>query len=133
MSTVWPILHYDDPEAAVAFLTEVLGFICARLVRDDDGDVAHAELSWDGGGFVNLGGTKHQGGVHAAMRPGTNAVYVVTRDVDAVFERVRGSRRGRIINPPADTAFAGGAVPVRAGTLANPEGNLWTFGDYPGP
>lgn len=132
MSSIWPILHYDHPSRAVSFLTEVLGLRDELVVRDDAGEVIHAELSWPGGGCVNLGGTKHRGGVHAGMRPGSNAVYVVTGDVDAICARVREAGAGKVVVEAADTRFAGGAVAVRACTIADPEGNLWTFGTYPG-
>ncbi|MGE3276770.1 MAG: VOC family protein [Vicinamibacterales bacterium] len=132
MSSVWPILHYDDPEAMVSFLADVLGFRRQLVVRDDGGEIIHAELSWPGGGVVNLGGTRHLGGVHGGMRPGTNAAYVITADVDGICERVRRAGRGRVVHAAADTTFAAGAIPARACTIADLEGNLWTFGTYAG-
>ena len=58
MSSVWPVLHYDDTEAALRFLVDVVGFAESVVVRDDAGDVVHAELAWPGGGTVLFGGTK---------------------------------------------------------------------------
>lgn len=40
-----------------------------------------------------LGSTKHTGGVHGAMRPGTSAVYVVCDDIDRAKRKQR-RRRG---------------------------------------
>lgn len=98
-------------------------------MSDEEGDVVHAEVSWPGGGCLVFGATKHVDGVHAAMRPGTSAVYVITDDVDAVYERVLHDGSGIVVQVPTDTQFGSGAD-VYAFTAADPEGNLWTFGTY---
>lgn len=128
MSTVWPILHYDDPEAARTFLVDVVGFDEHVLVRDDVGDIVHAELRWPGGGVLLFGGTKHVDGVHAGMHAG--ALYLVTDDVDSVHERV--VRAGAdVVGPPQETRFGAGG-PARAFSVRDTEGNLLTFGTYRG-
>jgi uncharacterized glyoxalase superfamily protein PhnB len=129
-STVWPVLHYDDPGAALRFLVG-LGFTEAVVVRDDAGDVVHAELSWPGGGTVLFGGTKHDDGVHAGLR--TGAVYVAVASaegVDAVHERAVAAG-ATVPVAPHRTAFAAGG-PAHACTVSDTEGNLWTFGTYCG-
>lgn len=131
MSTVWPVLHYDDPGAALEFLTGVVGFGEAVVVRDDDGDVVHAELSRPGGGTVLFGGTKHGGGVHSGLHAG--AVYVVVAEeseVRAVAERVEAAG-GTVVRAPDRTTFGAGG-PTTACTIADPEGNLWTVATYRG-
>lgn len=127
---VWPVLHYDDPAMALRFLVEAFGFSEAIAVRDEAGDVMHAELRWPEGGAVVLGSTKHVDGVHGRMRPGAGACYVATDDVDGVH---RGALRAsaEILEPPHETAFGSG-VATRAFTARDPEGNLWTFGSYRG-
>jgi uncharacterized glyoxalase superfamily protein PhnB len=92
--------------------------------------VVHAELRWPEGGAVVLGATKHTGGVHAGMRPGTSASYVVTDDVEAVYRRAVAADAD-IVEPPHETQFGSG-VPTRAFTARDPEGYLWTFGTYRG-
>lgn len=129
-SSIWPVLHYDDPEAVVEFLVEVVGFEERLRVHDGDGDVVHAELRWPRGGVVTIGGTKHAGGAHAHMRPGGAATYVVADDVDALHARVAASDDARVVMPPADTSFGAGTIAVRAFTVSDREGNLWTFGTY---
>jgi uncharacterized glyoxalase superfamily protein PhnB len=128
--TVWPVLHYDDTNAALDFLVKAFGFDVAIAARDDQGDVIHAEMRWPAGGAVVFGSTKHVGGVHGAMRAGTSACYVVTKDVAGVFERAVGAE-AEIVEPPHETAFGSG-VATRAFTARDPEGNLWTFGTYRG-
>jgi uncharacterized glyoxalase superfamily protein PhnB len=127
-SSVWPVLHYDDPEAAHHFLVEVVGFREAVVVRDDVGDIVHAELRWPGGGTVLVGGTKHTESVHGGLRAG--ALYLVTDDVDGVHARVR-EAGADVVQAPHRTEFAAGG-PVHAFSVRDPEGNLWTFGTYRG-
>lgn len=69
VSSAWPILHYDNTEAALRFLTNDVGFHQRLVVRNTAGHIAHVEMVWAAGGIVILGSTKHNAGVHAALRP----------------------------------------------------------------
>ncbi|MEJ8278781.1 VOC family protein [Pseudonocardia spirodelae] len=129
-STVWPVLHYDDPDAAVRFLVEAGGFTAEVVVRGDGGAVVHAELTRPGGGTVLVGGTAHDDGVHAGLRSGAVYVACPADDVDAVHRRTPAAG-GTVVQAPHGTSFAAGG-PARACTVADPEGGLWTFGTYPG-
>lgn len=131
MSSVWPILHYDDTRAALRFLVGVFGFDEVLAIADDHGDVVHAELGWPGGGSLVFGSTKHTDGVHGGMKAGSAAIYVIADDVDAVHERVCQSEGGAVVVPPNTTRFGSGAA-AYAFTASDPEGNLWTFGTYRG-
>jgi uncharacterized glyoxalase superfamily protein PhnB len=128
--TVWPILHYDDTEGARAFLVEVLGFQESVLARDDRGQIVHAELRWPPGGTVLFGSAKHVDSIHGQLRPGAGAMYVPTRDVDAVHQRALHAG-AEIVEPPSHTRFGSG-VTAYAFTLKDTEGYLWTFGTYLG-
>ncbi|WP_433579264.1 VOC family protein [Nocardia brasiliensis] len=129
-SSVWPILHYNDTQAALRFLVDVLGFAEVVAAPDEHGDIAHAELRWPGGGALVFGSTKHTDTVHGVMRAGTSAVYIITDGVDAVHQRVCDAR-GEILEPPHHTTFGSGARSYTF-TVRDPEGNLWTFGTYRG-
>jgi uncharacterized glyoxalase superfamily protein PhnB len=131
MSSVWPILHYEDSNAGLSFLVDILGFRQAVAVRDDHGDVVHAELCWPGGGSFVLGSTKHTDSVHGAMSAGPTACYIVDDDIDAVHERVRDADTSAVLQRPQQTQF-GTVADVYAFTARDPEGNLWTFGTYRG-
>jgi uncharacterized glyoxalase superfamily protein PhnB len=130
-TSVWPILHYDDTNAALRHLVEVFGFEELVVASDDDGEVVHAELGWPGRGVLVFGSTKHVDSVHGAMRAGSSALYVVTSDVDAVHDRVVGVG-GDVVEAPQETRFGSGAGSY-VFTTRDPEGNLWTFGTYAGP
>ncbi|MBA0052700.1 glyoxalase [Streptomyces sp. AJS327] len=132
-SPIWPVLHYDDTNAALRYLVDVLGLDEIIAVPDDEGDVVHAELGWSGGGALVLGSTKHTDSVHGGMRAGTSAVYLATDTVDAVdavHARVR-EAGGHVAEPPHDATFGSGAASYTF-TTSDPEGNLWTFGTYRG-
>lgn len=128
MSTVWPVLHYDDTEAALRFLVDVVGFTECVVVRDEVDDVVHAELAWPGGGTVLFGGTKHRDGVHDGLK--TGALYLVTDEVDAVHARLV-EASAEIVAAPHETSFAAGG-PTYACSARDTEGNLLTFATYRG-
>ena len=128
MSSLWPVLHYDDPEAARRFLVDVVGFREAVVARDEEDEIVHAELRWPGGGAVLFGGTKHVDGVHGGLKAG--ALYVVTDDVDAVHAGVAAAG-GDVVRAPHATEFAAGG-PTYAFSTRDTEGNLWTFATYRG-
>lgn len=128
--TVWPILHYDDTEAALAFLTTVVGFRAVLVARDDQDAIAHCELRWPEGGTVLFGSAAHGDSVHGSMRPGTAAMYTPTDDVIAIHQRATAAGAD-IVNGPSETTFGSGDR-ATALTLRDPEGYLWTFGTYRG-
>ena len=124
--TVWPALRYDDAPGALRFLVDVLGFREALVVPDDSGDIAHAELRWPEGGGVMLGSGKHTDGVHGEMRPGATSVYLVSDQVDAIYQRVQ-LAGAAVASELEDTDYGSHTFTVR-----DPEGNLWTVGTYRG-
>lgn len=130
VSSVWPILHYDDTRAALRFFVDVFGFQEAVAIADDEGDIIHAELRWPGGGAFLFGSTKHVDSVHGGMGAGANAMYVITDEVDAVHRRVQAAG-GKVVNAPHETQFGSGARAYAFSTY-DLEGNLWTFGTYRG-
>jgi uncharacterized glyoxalase superfamily protein PhnB len=121
--SVHPTLRYDDPRAAIAFLTRALGLVEQHVYTDDDGAVAHAELSF-GDGVVMLGTRTDRGG---PFDTGRAVVYLVADGADAV-------------DAHHDRAVAAGAEVVQELTdqpygsrefaVLDPEGNVWTMGSY---
>ncbi|THA26004.1 glyoxalase [Streptomyces sp. RKND-216] len=130
VTSVWPVLHYDDTNAALRFLVDVLGFAQHVAAPDDEGRIVHAELGWPGGGALVFGSTRHTDGVHGGMRAGTGAVYVVCNDVDGVHRRASAAG-AEVVESPHETRFGSG-VRTYVCTVKDPEGNLWTFGTYGG-
>ncbi|MBQ1079840.1 VOC family protein [Nocardiopsis sp. B62] len=122
--TVWSTLQAVDAPRLIDYYVETFGFVLAA--RHDDGDtVAHAELLWpEGSGGLMLG--THKPGGEWSRQPGTAGTYVVTTDPDALYERVT-ARGADVTRPLADTDYGSREFGVR-----DPEGNLWSFGTYPG-
>lgn len=125
--SVWPTLNCRDARAEIAFLVDAFGFVDALVVPEGDGDlVAHAELLWPEGGGVMLGSADRDGNEFARRPTGSDSVYVVTDDPDAVHERA--VRAGaEVVRELRDEDYGSRGFSVR-----DPEGNLWSFGTYRG-
>lgn len=126
-STVWASFHYADALGAITFLTEVLGFHATLVVTDDDDPtiVHHSELWWPEGGGVMLG-TSNREGSEFSTTPVGGGTYVVTADLDGVYQRVTAAG-ATIVRPLEDTDYGS-----RQFVVADPEGVLWCFGTYRG-
>lgn len=121
---VWPTLRARDAHALIDFYVNIFGFV-ATAVYDDGDRVAHAELSWPEGGGIMLG--SHQPDQPWSPAPGTFAAYAVTDRVAELYERVKPAGGVRITKELAETDQGGSEFSV-----ADPEGNLWSFGSYRG-
>ena len=121
---LWLSLTYRDAEAAAAWLRAV-GFTEQAIHRDatDPGVVVHAEMTWPSGGGVMFG-TFRGADPSWPKQPGTGASYVVTDDVDGAYAAALAAG-GSPLRPPADQDYGG-----RSAAVADPEGNLWSFGTY---
>ena len=129
---VWPTLRARDARALIKFLVDAFGF--EETVVYGDGDrVDHAQLSWPPGGGVMLGSVREgdtdahgQDQGSTPTRPGMFGAYVVTDDVDAVYQRAKAAG-AEIIAEPHDTDYGSHDFAAR-----DPEGNRWSFGTYRG-
>jgi len=122
--TVWLTLQAHDAPKLIDFYVDTFGFVVAA--RYGDGDrVDHAQLNWpEGSGGIMLG--SHKPGAQWSREPGTAGGYVVTADPDGLYERIL-SRKAEVVRPLAQTDYGSNEFIVR-----DPEGNLWSFGDYAG-
>lgn len=122
---VWPCLRANDARGLIRFLVDVVGF--EETVVYGDGDtVHHAELNWPLGGGVMLGSQRESADDPWTFVPGAFAAYVVTDDPDGLYEKVRAGG-GAIARELHDTDYGSRDFAVR-----DPEGNVWSFGTYPG-
>ncbi|MER7438156.1 VOC family protein [Pseudonocardia alni] len=122
--SIHPTLRYDDPRAAIAFLTTALGFREVAVHTGDDGGVAHAELAWDDGADtgVVLIGPRRAGGDR--FDTGRTVVYLTCDDPDAVHARAAAAG-AEITMAPVDQDYGS-----RECAVADPEGNTWSVGTY---
>lgn len=124
-TTLFHSLAYTDARAAIEFLTKGLGFAVAGVYPDpdDDAKVLHAQLDWPGGGgimFGSVGGAQPTGVARAYLVVPTDA------DVDRLHHQAL-AHGFTAVREPADMDYGG-----RGSTVADPEGNQWSIGSYPG-
>jgi uncharacterized glyoxalase superfamily protein PhnB len=113
---VWPSLQARDARALIDFYVDVFGFLRTAVYVDGD-QVAHAQLDWPEGGGIMLG--SYRPGVEWSREPGTAGAYLVTDQVQALYERVRAA--GATITRPAHQAFWGGYT----GNFQDLDGHVW--------
>ncbi len=118
-------LRYKDAPAALEFLAAGLGFERAAAYADegDPSRILHAQMNWPGGGGIMFGTAADDSEV------GVAGAYLVVPD-DADVDRVHRQALGHgftEVREPVDMDYGG-----RGSTLADPEGNEWSLGSYPG-
>lgn len=125
---VWPCVVYADAPAAISFLRDAFGFVPAIVVSkpDDDSVIEHAQLIWPEGGGVMLGSSGRDERPFSQQPVGGSSIYVVTDDPHGVYERAIAAGATLVVEMRDEdygsTEFA----------VADPEGNLWSFGTYRG-
>jgi uncharacterized glyoxalase superfamily protein PhnB len=115
--TVFPILSYDDAQAAIDFLVKAFGGARQAVYAGDDGTIQHAEIQL-GNGMVMLGSSR-------ADPPATrNSIYVVVDNPDEHCARAQ-KAGAEIVMELRDTEYGSRDYGAR-----DPEGNTWYFGTY---
>ncbi len=119
--TIQPVLHYRDPEKAIAFLTEAFGFREHAVHRGDDGAVVYAEVAL-GDCYTGIGRTSTSG--DDTFNLGPTAIYVALDDPDAHHARAAAAG-AEIVMELTDQDYGSREYAAR-----DPEGNVWCFGTY---
>lgn len=118
MSTISPILSYDDAFAAVDFIQKAFGFEQKMLDTNDDGEIVHCELAY-GAGVIMIARADDPD-----YRHGQASLYLVAADPDGLFDRAV-SAGATEVYAPRDTSYGS-----REFAVADPEGNTWYVGTY---
>jgi uncharacterized glyoxalase superfamily protein PhnB len=123
-ASVWGSIVSDDAPALKEWLVG-LGFTEDLLIPGERaGAIHHCQLDWPDGGRVMLSST---GARPTPCRPGAGWQHVVCADPDAVWDRAR--RAGaRVVHELVDQTD----YPAREFTIADPDGNYWTFSTFAG-
>jgi len=129
-SLLMPSLRYKDARAAIAWLEGVFGFE-RHAVYDGPGDtVAHAELRF-GTGMVMLGSVSNESPLrHLYVTPAdiggrvSSPLYLIVNDCTSVHARAVAAKADIIVEMKT-MEYGGNAFTVR-----DPEGYLWTVGEY---
>jgi uncharacterized glyoxalase superfamily protein PhnB len=117
-------LCYRDPKAALKFLEAAFGFELVMLIEDNDGNVAHSEMSF-GESLVMVGTEWTDKHKSPASIDGLNTQTVhihLEGDIDAHCERARAAG-AEILMEPADQFYGDRTYRCR-----DPEGHFWTVG-----
>lgn len=125
MQTIFPILRYNDARAAIVWLCATFGFVELFSVPESGPYVRHAQLKL-GANIIMLGSVRPDDGMASPQTLGsaTQSLCVYVEDLDTHFESAR-SAGAEIVSPLESTDFGSRGYSVR-----DPEGHLWTFGNY---
>lgn len=122
--SVWASVVSDDAQALRGWLL-LLGFTDDLLIPGERVDtIHHCQLDWPEGGRILLSSTGER---PTLCRPGTAALHVVTADPDAVLARAI-ALEARVVHEIVDQTD----YPSRDFTVADPDGNHWTFATFAG-
>jgi uncharacterized glyoxalase superfamily protein PhnB len=121
--SIYPTLRYDDPKAAIAFLTGTLGLVEQAVHNNDDGTVGHAELSF-GDGVVMISSRQGESDLFDTGRAVLYLALDSPAEVDAHHDRAVAAGAtvvyGLVDQPYGSREYA----------VTDPEGNVWSIGSY---
>ncbi len=126
MPRIMPNLFYDDPAAALEWLTKAFGFETRASVPGPDGGVMHAEMRVEDS-VIMLSPTSPTPEWRSPQSVGgsvTQGIYIYIDDVDAHCAQAR--RAGAKILAEPDDMFWGDRTYV----AADLEGHRWTFAQH---
>lgn len=128
-SSIIPTLRYRDALAAIEWLVSVFGFAKHLVVSDQNGGIAHAQLTF-GYGMIMLSSVSDTPFNKLMKQPDdiggaeTQSAYLVVPDADAVHERVMAAN-WKVVIAIKDEDYGG-----RGFSCLDPEGHLWNVGSY---
>lgn len=128
-STIIPTLRYRDAPGAIEWLCRVFGFKKQLVVPNEDGTIAHAQLTL-GSGMVMIASAVDSEFGRLISQPDeqhgtvTQSPYIIVPDADEVCERVK-AQDGRIVIDIKDEDYGG-----RGFSCLDPEGHLWNVGSF---
>ena len=128
-STIIPCLRYRDAHAAIDWLCKAFGFHKQAVYDDDNGGVAHAQLTY-GSGMLMLGSVNDNDFGRRMVQPDqvdgreTQCACVIVKDCKAHYEQAKAAG-ATIIDDYAEKEYGGAGYSCR-----DPEGHLWWFGSY---
>ena len=126
--SIIPALRYADAAAAIDWLCAAFGFQKHVVHAGDEGVIHHAQLTF-GNGMIMLGSARDDAYSATQKSPAeiggfnTQSPYLVVADVDAHHARAVAAG-AEMVMPLADQGYG------KMYTCRDPEGHLWSFGDY---
>lgn len=129
LCTVVPCMRYRDAPAAIAWLCDTFGFETQLVVPNEDGTIAHAQLSF-GNSMIMLGSVFDTEYGRLVKQPAdighfvTQSTYLVVNNADLVYGRAL-EAGAKILLDIKDEDYGG-----RGFTCRDPEGHVWSIGTY---
>lgn len=128
-ATVIPCLRYHDAPAAIEWLCQAFGFEKQFVAENEDGTIAHAQLTFGNGMIMLASATDSEFG-RLMKQPNeidgaeTQCAYLIVSDADAVYARAKAAG-AQIIIEIKDEDYGG-----RGFSCRDLEEHLWNFGTY---
>ncbi|MBA3262537.1 MAG: VOC family protein [Thermoleophilaceae bacterium] len=122
MQSIYPVLKYEDAQAAIDFLGRAFGFERLAVHEGDGGAVVHAELRF--GDQVVMVSSAGVGNPVFDQGVGRTTTYLVVDEVDSLHDSASAAG-AEIVMPPTDEDYGSRDFAAR-----DPEGNIWSFGTY---
>ena len=128
-STLIPALRYENPDTAIDWLCNVLGFEEHTVFRDENNHIVHAQLIFNNS-MIMLGPMSDTEYGRLVKLPSdmegynTQSVYIVVESVKDHYDHA--VKHGAQIELPFESQDHGGS----AYTCRDPQGHLWNIGDY---
>lgn len=120
---VSPYLYYEDPAAALDWLTYAFGLTEKLRVPSEDGNVMHAELEL-GGSVIMLGRPRAEYQNPKNLGAVTSSLYVYVDDVDGHYAAAKAA--GATIERELEDQIYGD----RQYAAIDPEGHVWYFSTH---
>jgi uncharacterized glyoxalase superfamily protein PhnB len=122
-------MRYRNAPAAIEWLCKAFGFEKQLAVPDQDGGIAHAQLTFDNGMIMlsSVGGGMFGKLMKLPEEIGgceTQSAYVIVADCDAHYARAKAA--GAVMLRDVQDEDYGG----RGYTCRDLEGHIWSFGSY---
>jgi len=122
--SIWASVVSNEALALRDWLLAV-GFTEDLMIPGErEGQIHHCQLDWPEGGRVLLSSTGERS---TPCQPGRSSLHVVTSDPDEVMERAL-LLGATVVHPLVDHTD----YPSRDFTVADPDGNHWTFATFAG-
>ncbi len=128
-ATVIPCLRYRNAPAAIEWLCQTFGFEKHLVVPNEDGTIAHAQLSF-GNGMIMLGSVFDNEFGRLIKQPDeiggaeTQSAYLIVSDADSIYQRAKAAG-AEIVMEIKDEDYGG-----RGFSCRDLEGHLWSIGTY---
>lgn len=126
-ANVFPAIRYQDAQKAIQWLCDNLGF-SVKVIYADGEDVKHAQLTYENGlimisSFSDNAYDKLLKGTSDLAKTYMQSTYIYVSDLESHHDRVR-EKDVEIVLPLTHEEHGSGY------TCRDPEGHLWSFGDY---